>query len=590
MNSLLSLIDDPNAKENIRLWLEGPFSDLDKEAVRNLVKRSPKEAVDAFYKKLEFGTGGIRGIMGPGTNRMNRFTIGAAAQALANYLHKEDPLKRRCVMIGYDSRIHSREFAEEVAKTLAGNTIRTILIKHLRPTPYLSFGMRLKGCDAACMITASHNPKEYNGFKVYWDDGGQVLPPHDKGIIDEFQKIADPSSIKKTATLDHPLIEEEEEKIDEKYLEELKGLSCQPETDKTHGNSLGVVYTSLHGTGITLMPELLKRFGFSNLTLVEGQCIPDGSFPEAKSPNPEEKEALSQGIEMMIRLKKDLLIATDPDADRVGAAVLHSGEAKILTGNQIAALLAHHVLSSLKKSEKLPFNSACIKSIVTTELMRKIAEQYGVECYDILPGFKYVAEKIRAWEREKDSKRFILAAEESYGYLYGTKTRDKDALLSAALLSEAALSAKLEGKTLVDTLEMLYRQHGYFLEKQLTLEFPETKAGREALSSAMERILIAPPTTLIGKKVIASGDLKRGIMNDLVSGKKTPIELPKADMVILKFEKGLTVMIRPSGTEPKIKIYIMIEKNPEIGIKEAEKEAEKEFQQTSKEISALLKQ
>ncbi|CRX38530.1 phospho-sugar mutase [Estrella lausannensis] len=589
MNTLLSSITDAKAKENIALWLEGTFSDQDKLAVRDLIRSSPKEAIDAFYKKLEFGTGGIRGIMGLGTNRMNRFTIAAASQALADYLKEQNPMKKRSVMIGYDNRINSREFAEEAARTFAGNGIRTLLIKHLRPTPYISFGMRMKGCDAACMITASHNPKEYNGFKVYWDDGGQVLPPHDLGIIRAFERIRDPSFIEQTESLNHPLIVEEEEEIDRMYLETLKSLQCQPKINEEYGDRLKIIYTSLHGTGITLMPELMSAFGFSNITLVKEQCVPDGSFAEAPSPNPEERAALKKGIELMMKQNGDILIATDPDADRVGAAVNHQGEPHILTGNQIAALLSHHVFHSLKKSNKLPPKSACIKSIVTTELMRKIANHYNVQCFDILPGFKYVAEKIREWEKGGFPHQFILAAEESYGYLFRTETRDKDALLSASLLCEAALTAKLEGKTLIDILKELYKEFGVFLEKQMTLNFPETKAGREALALAMEKILTTPPTSLLGKRVISTGDLKSGVMKNLLDGKESPIDLPKTDMVILKFEKGLTVMIRPSGTEPKIKIYLMIEKGPDQEVEKALQEAESEAAQASQEIATLLK-
>lgn len=585
-DKLLNAIDDPESKKNISLWLEGSFSEEDKTAVRNLILKSPKNAIDAFYKKLEFGTAGIRGIMGVGTNRINSFTIQTAAQGLANYMLKSGSISHAlAVMIGYDSRIHSREFAEMSARVFAANGIKAYLIKHLRPTPYLSFGMRQKKCDAACMITASHNPKEYNGFKAYWNDGGQVLPPHDKGIIDEYALIKDPESIKIAPSLNHPLIVEVEEEIDADYVNTLTALQCQPDIDHKHGSDLRIVYTSLHGTGSTLLPTLFKKWGFTNLLLVDQQCVPDGNFPTVKSPNPEDKEALKLGIQELIAKDGDILIATDPDADRVGVVVKHKGSVHVLSGNQIASLLAEHLFSRLKNSE----NAACLKSIVTTELYRKIADHYKIQCFDILPGFKYVAEKIRLWENQKPQLKFILGAEESYGYLYGTQSRDKDALISSLLISEIALNAKLKGQTLIDTLHKLYEKYGLFLEKQHTVNFEETKEGKEAMKRAMEKIAAHYPLTLHNRKAVKVGDLRKSKFYNLAEQTEENIPLPKTDMIILRYEEGQSLMIRPSGTEPKIKIYLSLEKPLTQPIEKAIESAELESAAIFEELSQFLK-
>lgn len=581
----LKTIDDANARENIRSWLEGSCSDSEKNAVLNLVAKSPKEATDAFYKKLEFGTGGIRGIMGIGTNRINAFTVQSAIQALANYLKRDTSLTAPSVMIGYDNRLHSREFAEYAARVLAGNGIKAMLAKNIRPTPYLSFCMRQKKCDAGCMITASHNPKEYNGFKVYWNDGGQVLFPHESGIIEEFDKITNRKDIKIANTLDHPLIEEFEEEMDAAYIDAITGLECYPIENQKFGNTLRIVYTSLHGTGSTVLPKLFKKWGFGNVSLVEKQCIPDGNFQTLNSPDPQDKDALKCGIEECLRVNADLLIATDPDADRVGIVVKHQGSLHILDGNQIAVLLADHVFANFKKKGGLKENAACLKSIVTTELFRKIAKNYGIACFDLLPGFKYVAEKIRLWESGQEHQ-FILAAEESFGYLFGTLSRDKDAVVSSLLLAELALKAKLENQTLIDILDSLTKKYGYYFEKQYTVKFQDTKEGRESMKRAMDKIRRSPPLTLCKKKALKVGDLTLSFFTDLSNGKKEEIFLPKTDMIILYYDEGQTLMIRPSGTEPKIKIYLKIEKQTATARENLESEAEAIF----KEMSSFFKE
>ncbi|MDF2550313.1 MAG: pgm, partial [Chlamydiales bacterium] len=448
--SLLSL--DDATRKNVTTWLSQDYDVATKEEIRRLLKNSPRELTDAFYTTLEFGTGGLRGLTGVGCNRMNRYTVQYATQGLANYLKSQfkkasEPLK---VAISFDSRLSSNEFAEETAKVLAGNGIQVFLFKELRPTPVLSFACRHKKCHAAIMVTASHNPSNYNGYKVYWNDGAQVVFPHDKGIIKEVQQVKAPTQVH-LAPMNSPLISYLDESLDEAYLNALAALQIYPKECQKLGGALKVIYSNLHGTGITVLPKLLERFGITNLSFVEEQKKPDGSFPTVKSPNPEEREALQLGIKQMEREKADLLIATDPDADRVAAVVMHDGQPAIIDGNQMACLLLEHVLEGLSSKGKLPKNGAAVKSLVTSELFGRIAAAYQVPCLNVLTGFKYIAEKIREWE-QTGAHQFLFGGEESYGYLFGTNSRDKDAIISATLIAEMAALAKAKGQTLVDRL------------------------------------------------------------------------------------------------------------------------------------------
>ncbi|MCB1118412.1 MAG: phospho-sugar mutase [Chlamydiia bacterium] len=547
---------DIETKRNVDVWLEGEIDASVKEQIYRQLDEDPKGVVDAFYTKLAFGTGGLRGVMGIGSNRMNLYTVQMATQGLANYIKAHPAEGKSGVLIGYDSRRHSRAFAEMAARVLLGNEIPVFLCQELRPTPFVSFGCREKKCQAAIMITASHNPPEYNGYKVYWDDGGQVLPPHDLGIIAEVNQIANFSQVIVSQTFEnHPLLKWITPLDDEKYLRAITPLQHYPEVNRQEGNKLKVVYTSLHGTGITLVPRALAKWGFTNVLLVEDQVIPDADFPTCPYPNPEDPAALKLGIEVLLKQGGDLLIATDPDADRVGIAVKHQGEVQLLTGNQVACLCVWHVCHALTEQGRMPDNSAFVKTIVTSELFRTIVEAHGKTCVDVLTGFKYIAEVIRNWEEAPDGLQYLFGGEESYGYLLGTHARDKDAVVVSALLCEMALQAKREGITLVDRLHQLYAKYGTFVEKLHSLNFPESKAGKEQMTAGMTKLREKAPQTLANIPIVAIDDYLTATHTNCQTGEMTPITLPKSNVLAFWLEDNTKIMIRPSGTEPKIKIY-----------------------------------
>lgn len=530
---------DTQVQRNIDQWLQGSYDEQTKQKVRALIHDDPQGAVDAFYTTLSFGTGGLRGIVGVGTNRMNKYTVMTATQGLANYL-KQQGRRTISVLIGYDSRRESPEFAQDAAQVLAANGIKVYLYRHLRPTPLVSFGCRARHCSAAIMITASHNPPYYNGYKVYWSDGGQVLPPHDQGIIEEVNRIGGLEGIK-TGPLDSALIQWIDEEIDQEYLQVTDPLPLYPSENKTHGHELKVVYSNLHGTGITMVPKILTRWGFTNVTFVKAQRDPDGAFPTVKSANPEERAALQLGIDALIACEGDLLMATDPDADRVGVAVRSGEEVQLLTGNQVAAICLEHVCAAMERQNRKPERPACVKTIVTTPLFKAIADQYGVTCFDVLPGFKYISAKIHEWEQKAHGNHFVFGGEESYGYLYGTASRDKDAVITCALLCEIALQAKRAGKTLVDLLHDLYRKYGIHREQLMSINYPETREGRERMRLAMVTLRKKPPKELDGAKVTALKDYLQ---------EPTP-----SDILAFTFADGRWLIVRPSGTEPKVKLY-----------------------------------
>lgn len=562
---------DAATQRNVDEWLNGNYDAETKEEIKRLLRESPKDIVDAFYTNLTFGTGGLRGIMGVGTNRMNVYTVRAATQGLANYINKQGKGSNgHSVFIGYDSRLNSRDFAEESAKVLAGNGIRVYIFEDIRPTPLVSFGCRYKKCTAAIMITASHNPASYNGYKVYWDDGGQILPPHDEKIIEQVDLIKDPSQVKMIETMHHPLIEWVGSGVDDAYFQAIAPLQNYPKENQQFGNTLKVVYTSLHGTGIAVMPKALSNWGFTNLTLVEKQVIPDGRFPTAPYPNPEEKAALQLGMKKLEEVNGDILIATDPDADRVGVVVRHHGENRILTGNQVASLCLEHVCKALDKSGKMPAKAAFVKTIVTTELFKAIADSYRKNCSNVLTGFKYIAQKIREWESDpKSGLQFVFGGEESYGYLLGTQVRDKDAIVMSDLICEMALDAKLQGKTLVDLLEDLYRKHGVYFETLLSVKFEESKEGKEKMAAGIKKLQLSPPTSLAGIPVVATEDYESSVRTTLKTGKKEPLLFPKSDVLLFWLEDDSKVIIRPSGTEPKVKIYCGVKEEPSPTIEAA---------------------
>lgn len=544
---------DPTSEENITTWLTEGYDNDTKNRIRALMESDPESLNNAFYTHLEFGTGGMRGLMGDGTNRMNVYTIARATQGLANYIKKQN-INQPSVLIGYDSRINSKEFASIAARVLAGNAIQVYLFDELRPTPLVSFGCRFKRCTAAIMITASHNPPEYNGYKVYWNDGAQIVPPHDTGIVDEVVRITSLKEIRKSALKDS-LIEPVLKEVDDAYLESLKKLQLYKELMQEKGGDLKILYTSLHGTGITLIRPVLNEWGFTNLSFVEKQVVPDGNFPFARYPNPEEKKALEMGMDQMVEEKADILIATDPDADRVGVVALHQDKPYIFNGNQMACLCLEHILNRHTELNSLPENAAFIKTIATTELFKTICDSYNTASFDVLTGFKYVAEKIREWEQEGNPYQYIFGGEESYGYLLGTDVRDKDALSAAALISEMALVAKLKGKTLVDLLEDLYHKYGIYYEKLLSLNFPDTKEGKEKMNTALTTLRQNPPQTIGDFKVNQLDDYEVSESVNLLTGEKTPLTLAQSNVLVFWLADKSKVMIRPSGTEPKVKIY-----------------------------------
>jgi phosphomannomutase len=547
-------IIDAVTQRNIDLWLNGEYDSETKSEIRKMLRNDPEQAVNAFYTNLTFGTGGLRELMGVGCNRINQYTIMAATQGLVNYLNKI-PQSKRSVYIGYDCRHNSRFFAEIAAKVLAANGIYVYLSRRLCSTPIVSFGLRYKKCTAAIIITASHNPPEYNGYKVYWNDGGQVLPPHDKGIIQEFNAITNPSKVKMVDSLSHANIEEVSEEMDEAYCKAVYSLQHYQELNLQFGKNLKVVFSNLHGTGITLMPKVLSSWGFENLTCVEEQMLPDGNFPTTPCPNPEDKEALELGISKLKSVNGDILIATDPDADRLGVAVRHNNQIHLLNGNQIACLCLSHICEALTKQNLWPERAAFIKTIPTTELFQVIAEAYQRPCFNVLTGFKYIAELIHKWEQDPQGYQFIFGSEESYGYLLGTQSRDKDAILAGALVCEMALQAKLENKTLIDRLYDLYSKYGVNIEKLFSIKFVESKKGKLQMEEALIKLRTAPPKMIGGVKVVQFEDYKRLISINFATNQEEFLDSHKSDMMVFRLADGSKLVVRPSGTEPKIKLY-----------------------------------
>ncbi len=536
---------DAKTQSAVDEWLNGPYDEETKKQIKQL---SSEELVDAFYKRLEFGTGGLRGLMGPGTNRMNAYTVRAATQGLANYiLHAKISLPS--VVIGYDSRHHSRMFAEEAAKVLAAAGIRVYFYAELRPVPMVSFACRHLKTTAGIMVTASHNPPQYNGYKVYWSDGCQVLPPHDVGIIAEVNKITSPTQVKEVKSINHDLITRinEDEALDKAYLNAVHSYPFFPEEDHHMGKRLKIVYTSLYGTGITMVPKALAQWGFHDLHFVQEQIVPNGDFPTTPFPNPEEREALQLGLEKLKSCGGDLLIATDPDCDRMGIATLDNKEPVLFTGNEIVCLAAAHIL----ERGHLPKNPAFIKTIVTSELFATLVKAHDCACFNVLTGFKYIGQLMTEWEKSHEY-HYIFGGEESYGSLLGTHARDKDAIIASALIAEVALHAKLQGKTLTQKLHDLYAKYGVFREKLTSLTFPG-KAGADQMAGFMKKLRDKPPAAFGGSKIVAIDDYQTRQHTE--GGKKTPISLPVSNVLVFWLEDGSRLVIRPSGTEPKIKLY-----------------------------------
>jgi phosphoglucomutase len=531
-------------------WISSPVIDQPtKDLVKSLLtKGDSKELIDNFYKDLEFGTGGLRGVMGAGSNCMNQYTVGVATQGMANYLNKTFPGKKMKAAIAHDSRNNSRFFAEVTANVFSANGIEVYMFPELRPTPLLSFAIRYLKCDAGVVVTASHNPKEYNGYKAYWNDGAQVVPPHDKNIIEEVKKITSFEQVKFKGN--SSLIHEIGPEVDKAYYEEVKKLI--PNKDVISRNhDIPLVYSSIHGAGITMVPECLKQIGFTNIHVVEEQRKPDGNFPTVHSPNPEEQSAM----EMVIKKGKDvgatMVMATDPDTDRVGMGVRKSdGEFILLNGNQAFALMMYFIMKSLKNTH----NSYIAKTIVTTELVDEMAKRLNVECYNTLTGFKYIAELMGKLEGKKN---FVAAGEESYGYMVGDFVRDKDAVSACAFFAAMAASAADEKKSMYDWLIDMFVEFGFYKENLLNLT-KKGQQGEQEIKNMMEKFRNNPPSTIIGSRVVRLLDYKILKEKNLISGKESALDFPKSDVLQFYLEDGSKVSVRPSGTEPKIKFYISV--------------------------------
>jgi phosphoglucomutase len=539
-------------RNKARQWLGPEFNEETRKEVREMLEKDEKKLNDAFYQDLEFGTGGLRGIMGAGTNRMNIYTLGMATQGLSNYIIKECGNKGIKVAIAYDCRNNSRYFGETAADIFSANGFEVYLFEALRPTPELSFAIRQYKCQSGVVITASHNPPEYNGYKAYWNDGGQVVAPHDEAIIEEVRKITSVSQIKFDGKKDK--IKTIGKETDQLFLNEVLKMSINPEIINKQ-NDIGIVYTPIHGTGGTLVPQALRMFGFRNIQNVPEQDIVDGNFPTVKSPNPEEPAALSMAIKKAVETGAELVMATDPDADRIGIAVRNKkGEFVLLNGNQTGVLLTHYILSQFKERNKYKGNEYIIKTIVTTDLLDRIAAKYKVKCYNVLTGFKFFAELIRNLEGKE---KYIGGGEESYGFLPGDYVRDKDAVASCALAAEVAAYAKNEGKTLYERLIDIYLEYGLYKEKLINIVRKGAEGANE-IKAMMTEYRNNPPKSINNCKVVKINDYDTLISVDCLTGKKKEIDLLKSDVLQFFLEDGSKISVRPSGTEPKIKFYFSV--------------------------------
>lgn len=542
----------PEIIERAKTWLSDKYDNNTRKQVQELIDNNPNELLESFYKNLEFGTGGLRGIMGVGTNRMNTYTVAMATQGFANYIKKMFPdIQMPQVAIAYDCRNNSKDFAETTANVMSANGIKVYLFDALRPTPELSFAIRELKCQAGVVVTASHNPKEYNGYKAYWEDGGQLVSPHDKNVIAEVEKITDISMVKFDANKE--LIEYLDDRFDNIYIDKILGLSLSPELIKKH-KDLKFVYTPIHGTGGQIIPKLFKKAGFEHISCVEEQMIVNGDFPTVVSPNPEEKAALTLAIEKAKEIDADVVLATDPDADRVGIAVRdNDGEFVLLNGNQTAALLTYYLLTRWNELGKLSGKEYIVKTIVTTELLFDIANKYNVAKFDVLTGFKFIADTIL----HNPDMTFIGGGEESYGFLIGDFVRDKDANSACLMIAEVAAWANEQNKSLYQILKEIYKEFGFYKEGLISLT-KKGISGSEEIKNMMYKFRNDPPKQILGSKVIEIKDYKSSISKDIISGIETAINLPKSDVLQFITEDGTKISVRPSGTEPKIKFYFGI--------------------------------
>ncbi|MBC7658639.1 MAG: phospho-sugar mutase [Chitinophagaceae bacterium] len=544
-------------------WATSPVFDAKTrgEISALLEAKDDKELAERFYRDLEFGTGGLRGILGAGTARMNIYNVRKAAQAFADYLNSYFAKEPKSIAISYDSRRYSREFSEATAEVMAANGISAYITKELRPTPILSYMVRHYQCKGGVCVTASHNPAQYNGYKVYWETGGQIVPPHDEAIIKRYGEIKNYEDIKFMPFAEgvkKGLIKEVGAELDEAYYGELLKLSVRPKLGR---DNFKIVYTPLHGTGGKIVPEALKRFGFKDVTIVPEQAEPNQDFPTVKFPNPEEPEAMEMAINLGKKLKADLVLGTDPDSDRIGIVVREGDEYRIFNGNQIGSLLIDFYLSGLKDSGRMPKNPLVIKTVVTTDQQVKIAQEYGATCEETLTGFKWICQLIDDIETGKNTphRQYVCGGEESYGFLAGTFVRDKDAVSACCIAAEMVAYYKSQGKTLSQVLDELYLRHGAYLESLATFTLPG-REGAARIATIMEQLRKAPPQQIAGSTVVKLRDLEKGQELTLATKQTSPIPLPSSNVLQFILSDGSKVSARPSGTEPKIKFYFSVYK------------------------------
>ncbi len=541
---------DSKIQQNINAWLTPAYDQATKDEINDMQIHRPEELEDAFYKNLEFGTGGLRGIMGTGTNRINKYTIAMATQGYANYLKKCFPEVK--VAVAHDSRNNSREFAEITANVFGANNIKVFLFESLRPTPELSFAIRYFGCQGGVVCTASHNPKEYNGYKAYWNDGGQMVPPHDANVITEVGAIQSIDDVKSGGGEKNITLIGKD--IDEEYIKMVKQLSVYPDVCAAQ-HDLKIVYTPIHGSGIKLVPQVLQTFGFTNVHIVEEQATPDGNFPTVNYPNPEEKETMSIGLAKAKELDADILLGTDPDADRVGIGVKnHKGNWILMNGNQTALLAFNYMMEARKAKGTAQPNDMVVKTIVTTYLIDEIAKHYNVACYNVLTGFKYIAELIK----EKEGKEnYVIGGEESFGIMIGDKVRDKDAVSAVALICEMAAYEKNNGRSLFEKLLDLYLQYGFYKENLISIT-KKGMNGTKEIADMMQGYRNNPPKQINGCEVVKLLDYEQQISKNLSTGQSQKIDLPKSNVLQFILSDGTIISARPSGTEPKIKFYFSV--------------------------------
>lgn len=575
-------------QEKIQKWLSAPISQRLKEEIQSKLKEQSPSLVECFCKDLSFGTSGLRALMGPGPNRINELSIGKASEALARYLSQVSP-QNKSIVLCYDNREGSEEFAKVAARVFAAHDICCYITKELRPVPYLSFLVRQLKTSAGVMITASHNPKEYNGYKVYWADGGEISPLREKEIEKILHALDEGHDIRRSSVSD-PLIKElDMHQMDEAYFLAIDKLSIFPQENLNKGKELHIVYSSLHGTGVTLAPRALKRWGFTHVSEVKAECKIDPRFGHIEHPNPEEKEAYTQGLKSLCELKADIFLVNDGDADRIGVALNHKRKERILNGNEIATLCVYYLFHSLSEKKALPKNGALITTLVTTKLLDRIAELSGIKVFRVHVGFKFIAELMELWEREKKDLRLLCAAEESYGCLLGDYVRDKDGIAADCFVAEVARYAKEKGMDLVDLLSVIYKKYGIFRELQRALVFPPTEEGIARCKSIMEKMRKQPLKNLGGLRILSVEDYLKGTKED-AQGHVSKLALSPSNVLVFAIEGGGQIVLRPSGTEPKLRIHV------EVGVQNVSdpeldsKKADEQVARLMKELERILQE